>query len=133
MARRTLAQKLLPLAERFATQIARVVEQDTRRSVAAEVRQRLRSFRSGTTAPRTTRKILVECPTGLQEPGRAHALQLLRGAQSQPERLGKEEVARGTASGPRPRGRGREQGQLSWVSSASSPTPVPRCGANVLR
>ena len=62
MARRTLAQKLLPLAERFATQIARVVEQDTRRSVAAEVRQRLRSFRSGTTAPRTTRKIMVECP-----------------------------------------------------------------------
>ena len=64
MARRPLDQKLLPLAVRFASQIARVVEQDTRKSVAAEVRQRLRSFRSGpvSSPQRATRKIVVECP-----------------------------------------------------------------------
>jgi hypothetical protein len=63
MARRTLDQKLLPLATRFAQQIARLVEQDTRKAVAAEVKQRLRSFRAGSLgAPRATKKIVVECP-----------------------------------------------------------------------
>jgi hypothetical protein len=63
MARRPLDQKLLPLAVRFASQVARLVEQDTRRSVASEVRQQLRSFRTGGgVSTRSTRKIVVECP-----------------------------------------------------------------------
>jgi hypothetical protein len=63
MARRTLDQKLLPLATRFAQQIARLVEQDTRKAVAAEVKQRLRGFRSGGGGtPRAAKRIVVECP-----------------------------------------------------------------------
>ena len=64
MARRSLDQKLLPLATRFASQVARLVEHDTRRSVAAEVRQRLRSLRGGmgAIARTTTKKIVVDCP-----------------------------------------------------------------------
>src|SRR5437868_5726827 len=64
MARRSLDQKLHPLAMRFATQVARLVEHDTRRLVAAEVRRRLRSLRGGADAAGrvATRKIVVECP-----------------------------------------------------------------------
>ena len=66
MARRTLEQKLSPMALRFATQIARVVQQDTRRAIAAEVKLRLRALKGGGLgggAPRhAPRKINVECP-----------------------------------------------------------------------
>ena len=66
MARRTLEQKLSPMALRFATQIARVVQQDTRRAIAAEVKARLRSLKVGAgtsgSTTRSTRKIVVECP-----------------------------------------------------------------------
>jgi hypothetical protein len=62
MARRNLEQKLQPLAARFASQVARIVEQDTRRTVASEVRAQLRSYRAGGGPGRATRKIVVECP-----------------------------------------------------------------------
>ena len=66
MARRSLEQKLSPMALRFATQIARVVQQDTRRAIAAEVKARLRSLKVGAgtsgSTTRSTRKIVVECP-----------------------------------------------------------------------
>jgi len=72
MPRASLDQKLLPLAVRFANQVARVVERSTRQEVAAEVRRQLKGVRrsAARTAPRSTRKIVVECPSpGCRNPG----------------------------------------------------------------
>lgn len=68
---RTLEQKIMPLATRFATQVARIVQQDTRRTVAQEVRERLRSARGAAPQSRATgKKIVVDCPfPGCKNPG----------------------------------------------------------------